>query len=700
MALKKDTSDEEDEGIRSEFSGSFAITNGTVFTEELLNKNSAQFKALAYDSEQKINAAYSRSNLKEHFRSSKVNEFSKGSVVVHFEVFFNGEVESETAQEELVEGLLQAESDGFVIDIGSVQVTETIYDYSQPYSSIQLLSVVTANCSEGQRLCADGKTCVTLTEFCDGIQNCPDASDEDPTLCGTVCDGQFLMVGSSGSFHSKNFPNAYDGFVTCRWIIRVAEGFAIKISFETFETEQDADTLALYEGFGPTKDLTYLLSGSSPGDAWLISHQATVEFVTDSVVQRQGFKASYTAVNTSLYSRYYAVTSRTLGSWDKYIRIYSLPLTPTTDTLCLKFWYHMYGEHVQRLTVFSEQGSSITILLLKEGNYGDNWNYGQATVNITAETVLVFEALKSSGVENDIALDDISMLPGPCGVAPPEPTPVPPTINPPGKARSKNYPVISKSITNFQHNCFGFPLRSCDQSECFITEDCGGPFDLYEPNTTFKSPNYPHGYGNDASCLWTLHAEEGKNIQLNFVDVDLQMANDVLEVRDGLEPFSDLVGVLTGEMSQEFFSTSSQMTVMFFTGRSLNKRGFSAEFKTGINLGQPEPCPTGEFQCGTGACVANSKVCDGMKNCPNGFDEADCVHLIKENTTGTERLKLQVQNNLYTVCASDWNSHFSDFFCRYLGYRSGDASFPSIALGDGPFTTVSVNNGSLELKPR
>ena len=34
---------------------------------------------------------------------------------------------------------------------------------------------------------------------------------------------------------------------------------------------------------------------------------------------------------------------------------------------------------------------------------------------------------------------------------------------------------------------------------CF-TADCGGPFDLREPNSTFSSPNYPHGYGNKASC--------------------------------------------------------------------------------------------------------------------------------------------------------------------------------------------------------
>lgn len=35
--------------------------------------------------------------------------------------------------------------------------------------------------------------------------------------------------------------------------------------------------------------------------------------------------------------------------------------------------------------------------------------------------------------------------------------------------------------------------------------DCGGPFDLWEPNSTFSSPNYPSSYGNEAQCEFTCH---------------------------------------------------------------------------------------------------------------------------------------------------------------------------------------------------
>ncbi|XP_051533716.1 enteropeptidase-like [Myxocyprinus asiaticus] len=716
LALDKNAKEVEGGETGSEFAGTLVISNGTIFTEELLNKSSVQFKALAYDTEQQINKAYRRSSLQEQFKNCKVNEFSEGSVVVHFELLFSGVVHLNTAQEQLVECLEQGEAgsdEGLVIDTSSVQVTDKETITQRPSTT---KPATTVKCPEGQKACADGTTCVPQTQFCDGIQNCPDGSDETQNVCATVCDGQFLLLGLTGSFHSKNFPLDYDSNTACRWIIRVNEGLAIKIAFHSFYTEEDIDVLDLYEGTGPTKKLTYSLSGTSPGNIWLLSHEATVEFYADFINNFQGFNASYRAEKISQLSNedkinctfeedfclwrqeqeddgdwlrvrgstlppdtgpsfdhtmgnqsgYYIVTPRSPGSWDKTFRIYSVPLAPVNESICLRFWYHMFGEEVWRLAVLVEEGSASTLLFWKEGNYGDNWNYGQVTLNYTTDAVVIFEAQKKAGFLNDIALDDISIVPGSCSDGLPDPTLVPPPITLPP-----------------------------------IPTDCGGPFDLYESNSTFSSPNYPNGYGNDASCMWTLHAMEGQTIQLHFQDVALEASTDILEVRDGVEPYSELLGVLTGDRSfPDLFSKTSQMNVMLFTDSSRNDKGFLANFSTGLHLGQPDPCPTGQFQCSTGVCVSIASVCDGEENCSDGSDEADCVHIIKHNLTGAERLRLQVQNNLYTVCAQNWTSQLSDFFCHYLGYRSGNASFSNAMDGDAPFTTVALNaNGMLDLKP-
>lgn len=42
--------------------------------------------------------------------------------------------------------------------------------------------------------------------------------------------------------------------------------------------------------------------------------------------------------------------------------------------------------------------------------------------------------------------------------------------------------------------------------------------------------------------LWTLHATDGRNIQLHFLDFDVEATYDMVEVRDGAGPESTLLG--------------------------------------------------------------------------------------------------------------------------------------------------------------
>lgn len=55
----------------------------------------------------------------------------------------------------------------------------------------------------------------------------------------------------------------------------------------------------------------------------------------------------------------------------------------------------MYGENVHRLRVLVERRStslvreaSVIVVFQKEGNYGDNWNFGQVTLNSTADAMV------------------------------------------------------------------------------------------------------------------------------------------------------------------------------------------------------------------------------------------------------------------------------------------------------------------------
>ncbi|KAG5843687.1 hypothetical protein ANANG_G00153550 [Anguilla anguilla] len=724
LALHPDTQNETEENL----SGRLVISQGPMFTEELRNKSSLKFKALAFDVERLVSEIYSRSSLSEKYKACTVVSFSSGSVVVTFDLHFAVPVGAEAAQQELVAGVQAGvgTQGALVIDTKSLLITaEGKLPTVQPPITTPLSTTVqpteptttTGQCASGQMICADGQTCIPKEMFCDGVYDCPNGSDENEDLCATTCDGKFLLLGPTGSFHSKNFPLPYDSDTTCRWVIRVQDGHAIHVGFQSFDTEQDMDILNVYEGTGKSKNLTTTLSGSSPGSLLILSHEATVEFLSDYNNNLNGFNATYREeslrdltnaekVNCSFedglcfwqqdqmedgdwlrvnfptfppltgpnfdhtlgnQSGYYIVTPGGPGMWTKSFRIYSLPLAHSEEPMCLSFWYHMYGVDVWLLKVFVENQTIVTVVFQKEGNYGDQWNYGQVTLNDTADLTVVFEAQKKGGMRNDIALDDISLTNGRCveGVYP-EPTPVPtPTTPPP------------------------------------IPPDCGGPFDLWEPNSTFSSPNYPNSYGYGSSCVWTLHGGEGKNIQLHFLDFDVEATFDMVEVRDGPEGSSKLLGVFTGHDASiaDVFSTTNQMTVLFFTDGSGYGRGFHANFTSGFGLGQPEPCTVGLYQCRSGTCISNTSVCDSHPDCSDASDEAECVNLQSGNGT-INQLQLQVQNSWYTVCADNWTPQLSRFLCNYLGFRAGNASMVPPSERNGSFITlIPLPNGTLDIKP-
>ncbi|XP_078028860.1 enteropeptidase isoform X14 [Epinephelus lanceolatus] len=793
-------------------SGQMVITDGAVFSDELKNSSSLKFKSLAFDVQQLVSEAFGHSELRLEFKSCQVLDFSQGSVVVTSDLWFNQLIDVKEAEQQLRAGLQAAEGTGLVIDRNSIRITEkqsettaaptsvtpttekqsettaaptsvtpttekqsettaaptsvtpTTEKQSETTAAPTSVTPTTVACPPHQTPCSDGSTCVLIDRLCDGVEDCPDASDEDAARCATTCDGQFVLSGQSGWFSSSD-SEMYDSSSVCRWIISVDEGFSVRVDFLFFETEEHADTLRLYEGAGTNKQLTAELSGSTPpGTVWLLSNQSSVEFVSDDVNNLSGFNATYSAVDTSdlsdqvkltctfegglcfwqqqqeddgdwirtsgatfpplsgpsvdhtlgnqsaseytgpqppplhslkdtpcFYfllhaqpqadmkqtcdsaglcclltslcvtpSGFYIVTPLSPGQWLKSFRIHSLPLTPPAQPMCLSFWYHMFGDNVHRLRVLLSD-PNVTVVFQRDGNYGNNWNYGQVTLNLTTETTVAFEALKKGGLRNDIALDDITLTSEPCGPAPPEPTNVPPpTTTPP------------------------------------IPADCGGPFDLWEPNSTFSSPNYPQSYGNEAYCRWTLHAPDGQNIQLHFLDFDIEATYDVVEVRDGAGPNSTLLAVLTGSdgPAHDLFSTTNQMTLWFFTDELGHGRGFRANFTSGVDLGTPAACAAGQFQCQTGSCIHGNGQCDGEVDCPDASDEADCVVLQRNDSS---RLQLQIVSSLLTVCADTWTSHLTDFTCQYLGHRSGDATLLPALPQDSPFAIVTVtNNRTLE----
>ncbi|XP_071964948.1 MAM and LDL-receptor class A domain-containing protein 2-like [Antedon mediterranea] len=101
------------------------------------------------------------------------------------------------------------------------------------------------------------------------------------------------------------------------------------------------------------------------------------------------------------------------GYYDKYARM-KTPLQRTSsevNDMCLIFWYHMWGVHIDKLSVYIRRyGESNEVeLFTKTGNGGRVWKTAHIPINEENNFKIIFEANKGNGYRGDIAVDDITI---------------------------------------------------------------------------------------------------------------------------------------------------------------------------------------------------------------------------------------------------------------------------------------------------
>ncbi|RWS10861.1 tolloid-like protein 1 [Dinothrombium tinctorium] len=132
--------------------------------------------------------------------------------------------------------------------------------------------------------------------------------------------------------------------------------------------------------------------------------------------------------------------------------------------------------------------------------------------------------------------------------------------------------VVYKSSQN-QHNKRGFK----GSYEAL----CGG--DIFKEEGTLQSPNYPEDYRPNKECIWKITVPEKYQVALKFQSFEIENHDscvyDYLEVRDGFQPTSPLLGKFCGyKIPDDIRSTTNQMLVKFVSDSSVQKAGFSATF--------------------------------------------------------------------------------------------------------------------------
>ncbi|XP_078682381.1 CUB domain-containing protein 2-like [Branchiostoma floridae x Branchiostoma belcheri] len=109
------------------------------------------------------------------------------------------------------------------------------------------------------------------------------------------CGGN-LTAPSGGPFTSPNYPGNYGNDQNCAWLISVPAGSMIRLTFHSFDLEEDYDFLYIYDGASASvavlQELTGLRSVSSIGST---SNVMFLRFTSDDSAAEQGFSFSYTS---------------------------------------------------------------------------------------------------------------------------------------------------------------------------------------------------------------------------------------------------------------------------------------------------------------------------------------------------------------------------------------------------------------------
>ncbi|XP_072269338.1 CUB and sushi domain-containing protein 3 [Pyxicephalus adspersus] len=108
---------------------------------------------------------------------------------------------------------------------------------------------------------------------------------------------------------------------------------------------------------------------------------------------------------------------------------------------------------------------------------------------------------------------------------------------------------------------------------------CGGHFS--SPSGVILSPGWPGYYKDSLNCEWVIDAEPGRSIKITFERFQTELNYDVLEVQDGPNLLSPLVGSYNGTQVPQFlFSSMNYLYLLFTTDNSRSNNGFKIHYES------------------------------------------------------------------------------------------------------------------------
>uniref|UniRef100_A0A8C6SG26 CUB and Sushi multiple domains 3a n=1 Tax=Neogobius melanostomus TaxID=47308 RepID=A0A8C6SG26_9GOBI len=466
-------------------------------------------------------------------------------------------------------------------------------------------------------------------------------SDHRPVCKVKTCGNN--LQGPSGTFSSPNFPIQYESNAQCVWIITASNpNKVIQINFEEFDLEIAYDTLTIGDGgeVGDPTTILQVLSGSFVPDLIVsMTHQMWLHLQTDESVGSIGFKINYKEIDkescgdpgTPLYGiregdsfsnggilrfecqfGFELIGEKTIScqdnnQWSANIPICIFPcmsnFTAPSGTVLSPDYPEGYGNNMNCVwLVQSEPGSRIHLafndfdleapydaLTVKDGETNDanvigRFSGAESPSHLTSNTNtlrLEFQAdhsMSGRGFNITYTTFGHNECPDP-GI-------------PINARRFGDSFQLGSSISVVCEDGFiktqGSETISCQLEKGKVMwsgpipkceAPCGGHYSA--PNGVILSPGWPGYYKDSLNCEWVIETEPGRSIKITFDRFQTELGYDFLEIHDGPNLLSPMVGSFNGTQVPQFlFSSSNFLYLLFTTDNSRSNAGFKILYES------------------------------------------------------------------------------------------------------------------------
>ncbi|MDD4236718.1 MAG: M4 family metallopeptidase [Bacteroidales bacterium] len=368
------------------------------------------------------------------------------------------------------------------------------------------------------------------------------------TSSGTAyCDGGNYLTDASGSFNDGSASNNYGNNQFCYWLISPPCANSIILSFSSFDTEQDYDGVIVYDGNNTDAPELGVFTGSTiPNNVTSSGSEMLVVFVSDFMINYQGFSANYTSTGTP----YCSGTS-----------------TATYDAAS-----------------FSDGSGA--------DNYCNNLECSWLIQPPDATSIsLVFEEFDLEMPYTDGTMYDyVEVFDGTNDNAPSL-----------GKFSGNNIPPLITSTTGSMYVKFStdFSVTSEGWSAyyyCTTNNYCSGNTVLTNDSGYLSDGSDANMYGNNADCSWLIQPNNAESITLTFSEFETEEDYDGVIIYDGEDETAPMLGSFTGStLPEPITSTGGSMYVSFVSDYMIRDNGWSASYTSCIASDIPT-MPNGETE--------------------------------------------------------------------------------------------------------